>query len=130
MKTRRCSPAAPIQPPRRASDLLVRSYSARMDSRPSSRVPQQLRPVPSFPKVLPSGHHQRDGRQALPIYGDGKQQRDWLHVEDNCRGVLAVLERGASARCTHRRLDIEENLSIVKTRAGNLMGKPDSLSPT
>ena len=30
----------------------------------------------------------------LPIYGDGKQQRDWLHVEDNCRGVLAVLERG------------------------------------
>ena len=30
----------------------------------------------------------------LPIYGDGKQQRDWLHVEDNCRGILAVLERG------------------------------------
>ena len=30
----------------------------------------------------------------LPIYGDGKQQRDWLHVEDNCRGMLAVLERG------------------------------------
>ena len=30
----------------------------------------------------------------LPDYGDGKQQRDWLHVEDNCRGFLAVLERG------------------------------------
>jgi len=30
----------------------------------------------------------------LPVYGDGLQVRDWLHVEDHCRGVLAVLERG------------------------------------
>ena len=30
----------------------------------------------------------------LPIYGDGQQIRDWLHVEDHCRAVLAVLEKG------------------------------------
>jgi dTDP-glucose 4,6-dehydratase len=30
----------------------------------------------------------------LPIYGDGGQVRDWLHVEDHCAGLLAVLERG------------------------------------
>jgi dTDP-glucose 4,6-dehydratase len=30
----------------------------------------------------------------LPIYGDGGNVRDWLHVEDHCRGILAVLERG------------------------------------
>lgn len=30
----------------------------------------------------------------LPVYGDGRQIRDWLHVEDHCRGVLATLERG------------------------------------
>ena len=30
----------------------------------------------------------------LPVYGDGMQIRDWLHVEDNCRGVLAALEKG------------------------------------
>lgn len=30
----------------------------------------------------------------LPIYGDGKQVRDWLYVEDHCRGILAVLDRG------------------------------------
>lgn len=29
-----------------------------------------------------------------PLYGDGMQIRDWLHVEDNCRGILAVLEKG------------------------------------
>ena len=38
--------------------------------------------------------------QPLPIYGDGKQQRDWLHVEDNCRGILAVLDRAGSERST------------------------------
>jgi dTDP-glucose 4,6-dehydratase len=31
----------------------------------------------------------------LPIYGDGGNVRDWLHVEDHCRGLLLVLEKGA-----------------------------------
>jgi dTDP-glucose 4,6-dehydratase len=30
----------------------------------------------------------------VPVYGDGMQERDWLHVEDHARGILAVLERG------------------------------------
>ena len=30
----------------------------------------------------------------LPVYGDGRQVRDWIHVEDHCAGVLAALERG------------------------------------
>ncbi len=31
----------------------------------------------------------------LPIYGDGGNVRDWLHVEDHCRGILLVLQKGA-----------------------------------
>jgi len=34
-----------------------------------------------------------DGKR-LPIYGDGKQIREWIHVDDHCRGVAAVLENG------------------------------------
>jgi dTDP-glucose 4,6-dehydratase len=30
----------------------------------------------------------------LPVYGDGKQQRDWLHVADHCAGIALVLEHG------------------------------------
>jgi dTDP-glucose 4,6-dehydratase len=30
----------------------------------------------------------------LPVYGDGLQVRDWLYVEDHCRGILAVLQKG------------------------------------
>lgn len=32
--------------------------------------------------------------QQLPVYGDGQQIRDWLYVEDHCRGIRAVLEKG------------------------------------
>lgn len=32
--------------------------------------------------------------QPLPIYGDGQNIRDWLYVEDHCRGIQQVLERG------------------------------------
>ncbi len=34
-----------------------------------------------------------DGKP-LPVYGDGLQRRDWLHVEDHCAGIAAVLQRG------------------------------------
>jgi dTDP-glucose 4,6-dehydratase len=30
----------------------------------------------------------------MPIYGDGKQEHNWFHVQDYCCGILAVLERG------------------------------------
>src|SRR5690606_10131678 len=36
-----------------------------------------------------------EGRE-LPVYGRGENVRDWIHVEDHCRGVLAALESGRS----------------------------------
>jgi dTDP-glucose 4,6-dehydratase len=63
----------------------------------------------------------------LPIYDDGKQQRDWLHVEDNCRGVLAVLERGRIGEVYNiGGLDVEENLTIAR-KLLRVIGKPESL---
>lgn len=38
------------------------------------------------------------GGKTLPIYGDGKQRRDWLHVEDHARAIVMVLEKGAPGR--------------------------------
>jgi len=34
----------------------------------------------------------------LPVYGDGLQIRDWLHVEDHCRGIFAVIEHGRAGQ--------------------------------
>jgi dTDP-glucose 4,6-dehydratase len=63
----------------------------------------------------------------LPIYGDGKQQRDWLHVEDNCRGILAVLERGRVGESYNiGGFDVEENLTMAR-RLLQAMSKPETL---
>ncbi len=63
----------------------------------------------------------------LPIYGDGKQQRDWLHVEDNCRGILAVLERGRIGEVYNiGGSHVEENLAMAQ-RLLRLTGKPERL---
>jgi dTDP-glucose 4,6-dehydratase len=36
----------------------------------------------------------------LPVYGDGLQVRDWLHVQDHCEAILAVLAHGRVVRST------------------------------
>ena len=65
--------------------------------------------------------------QPLPIYGDGKQQRDWLHVEDNCRGILAVLDRGRIGEAYNiGGDDVEENLTIARQLL-RVLGKPETL---
>jgi dTDP-glucose 4,6-dehydratase len=58
----------------------------------------------------------RDGRP-LPIYGDGGQVRDWLHVDDHCEGLLLVLAKGRlgekynlGGRNEHTNLDVVDRL--------------------
>lgn len=49
-----------------------------------------------FPeKLIPLSILSAAERKELPLYGDGLQVRDWLHVDDHCDALLAVIERGA-----------------------------------
>ena len=121
-------PSSPYSASKAGSDLLVRSY-VRTYGFPAviTRSSNNYGPYQFPEKFLPLVITNAMDDKPLPIYGDGKQQRDWLHVEDNCRGVLAVLERGRIGEVYNiGGLDIEENLSIVK-RVLHLMGKPESL---
>ena len=36
--------------------------------------------------------------RSLPIYGDGQQRRDWLHVSDHCRAIEAIVARGKAGQ--------------------------------
>jgi dTDP-glucose 4,6-dehydratase len=121
-------PSSPYSASKAGSDLLVRSY-VRTYGFPAviTRSSNNYGPFQFPEKFLPLIITNAMDNKALPIYGDGKQQRDWLHVEDNCRGVLAVLERGRVGEVYNiGGLDIEDNLSLVK-RVLALMGKPESL---
>jgi dTDP-glucose 4,6-dehydratase len=63
----------------------------------------------------------------VPIYGDGLYVRDWIHVEDHCRGMLAALELGRAGRVYNFGGDAERtNLQVVRTIL-HALGKDDEL---
>ncbi|MGA9883779.1 MAG: dTDP-glucose 4,6-dehydratase, partial [Candidatus Acidiferrales bacterium] len=89
-------PSSPYSSSKAGSDLLVRSF-VRTYEFPAliTRSSNNYGPYQFPEKFLPLMITNALEDKPLPIYGDGQQQRDWLHVEDNCRGILAVLERGS-----------------------------------
>jgi len=53
-----------------------------------------------FPeKLIPLVLHNAMQGKSLPVYGDGRNIRDWLYVGDHCEAVLEVLEHGVPGRC-------------------------------
>jgi dTDP-glucose 4,6-dehydratase len=108
-------PSSPYSASKAASDLLVLSY-VRTYKFPAliTRSSNNYGPYQFPEKFLPLMITNALSDKPLPIYGDGKQQRDWLHVEDNCRGILAVLERGKIGEVYNiGGAHVEENLDMV-----------------
>src|SRR5947208_10990281 len=121
-------PSSPYSASKAASDLLVRSYVhtykfPAVITRSSNNYGPYQFPEKFVPLMITNALSDK----ALPVYGDGKQQRDWLHVEDNCRGILSVLEKGRIGEVYNiGGLDLEENLTMVR-RILKLVGKTESL---
>jgi dTDP-glucose 4,6-dehydratase len=88
-------PNSPYAASKAASDLLARSYFVThgLDVRTTRscnnygkhQFPEKV--IPVFIKMLNS-------RRKIPIYGDGKNVREWIHVFDHCRRIQTVLEKG------------------------------------
>jgi dTDP-glucose 4,6-dehydratase len=121
-------PSSPYSSSKAAADLLVLSF-VRTYGVPAliTRSSNNYGPCQFPEKFLPLLITNALLGKPLPIYGDGKQQRDWLHVEDNCRGILSVLERGRVGEIYNLGgINVEENLAMTK-RILRAMGKPETL---
>lgn len=121
-------PNSPYSASKAAADFLVRSF-VRTYEFPAliTRSSNNYGPFQFPEKFLPLMITNALEDKPLPIYGDGKQQRDWVHVEDNCRGILAVLERGRVGETYNiGGLDVEENLALAR-RLLRVLGKSESL---
>ena len=121
-------PSSPYSASKAASDLLVRSY-VRTYKFPAviTRSSNNYGPYQFPEKFVPLMISNAFSSKALPVYGDGRQQRDWLHVEDNCRGILTVLEKGEIGEVYNiGGLGLEANLTMAR-RILDLTGKPESL---
>lgn len=121
-------PSSPYSASKAGADLLVRSF-VRTYGFPAliTRSSNNYGPYQFPEKMLPLMITNALVGKSLPVYGDGRQQRDWLHVEDNCRGVWAVLERGRVGEVYNiGGTDTIENIDLL-TRLLKIMGKPQSL---
>ena len=90
-------PNSPYAASKAGSDLIVRSYHKTHGMNVSiTRCSNNYGPhhfpekvIPLFVTNLIDGH-------PVPLYGDGLNRRDWLHVDDHCRGIALVLTAGAA----------------------------------
>lgn len=99
-ETTRYAPNSPYSATKAGSDHLVRAYHHTYglpvvtkhcsNNYGPRQFPEKLLPL-MIGKVLKG--------EALPVYGDGNHVRDWLYVEDHCRGLVAAMLRGKSGEC-------------------------------
>jgi dTDP-glucose 4,6-dehydratase len=89
------APNSPYAASKAASDLLARSYFVThgLDVRTTRCCNNYGRY--QFPeKVIPVFINKLNAGEKLPIYGDGKNVREWIHASDHARGIQTVLEKG------------------------------------
>jgi len=88
-------PNSPYSASKAASDLLVRSYFVTHGLNASTTRCSNNYGTHHFPeKVIPLFVTNLLDGLKIPLYGDGANVRDWLHVDDHCRGIALVLEGG------------------------------------
>jgi dTDP-glucose 4,6-dehydratase len=121
-------PSSPYSASKAAADLIVLSF-VRTYNFPAliTRCSNNYGPHQFTEKFLPLMIVRALAGKPLPIYGDGLQQRNWLHVEDNCRAVLAVLERGRLGHVYNiGGAEVKDNLTMARDLL-KIIGKPESL---
>jgi dTDP-glucose 4,6-dehydratase len=118
-------PNSPYSASKASGDLLARSYfktygvpvviSRSVNNFGPRQYPEKL--IPFFVMKASKG-------EKLPLYGKGTNVRDWIHVDDHSRAVLAILEKGKpgevypiSSNDEHSNIDIAKNiLKILKKK--------------
>lgn len=121
------APSSPYSASKASSDMLVRAYhhtfgiNACITNCSNNFGPYQ------FPeKVIPLFVTNLIEDKKVPLYGDGKNVRDWLHVEDHCEAVLTVLEKGRPGETYNIGGDNERSNLELTHMILEAMGKDDS----
>jgi dTDP-glucose 4,6-dehydratase len=119
---------SPYSASKAGSDLLVRSYFKTYKMPVLiTRASNNYGPFQFPEKLIPLMIQNVFEDKKLPVYGDGQQVRDWLYVDDHCRGIMAVLRKGREGEIYNiggnRSL---ANLSVIH-QILEITGKPTSL---
>ncbi|MNR80338.1 dTDP-glucose 4,6-dehydratase [compost metagenome] len=122
------APNSPYSASKAGSDLLARAYFETFGF-PTliTRCSNNYGPYQFPEKLIPLFITNLMEDQSVPVYGDGLNVRDWLHVEDHCRAIDAVLHKGTPGEVYNIGGNNEKtNMEITRTVLSKL-GKPESL---
>jgi len=122
-------PSSPYSSSKAGSDLLALSYFTTyrmpvMVTRASNNYGPYQFPEKLIPLMISNALEDKP----LPIYGDGLQVRDWLYVDDHCRAILAVLEKGRAGEIYNIGGSLPNIDVILRILAST--GKPKGLMTT
>ena len=122
------NPSSPYAATKAAAELLINSYSVTYNSDVIiTRCTNNYGSRQFAEKLIPKTIILANQDQKIPIYGNGKNIRDWIHVDDHCDGILASLLDGKSGQSYNISGNNEiDNTTIVK-KILDFMGKSEDL---
>ncbi len=122
------APNSPYSASKASSDLLVRAANETFGQHTViTRCSNNYGPYQFPEKLIPLIIEKAKNDQPLPVYGTGENVRDWIHVEDHCKGVLLALQKGKSGGVYNFGGNAEkQNLEVIKAIL-KILGKPESL---
>lgn len=123
----RLKPSSPYSATKAAADLLVLSYirTYGIDAR-ITRCTNNYGPYQFPEKLIPKTIIRAFLGLKIPLYGTGKNVRDWIFVEDHCRAIDLVLQKGDPGIYNISSGEEKTNLEVVETIL-KIMGKDENL---
>ena len=124
----RFNPSSPYAATKAAAELLVNSYNTTFDcgsiiTRCTNNYGPRQHPEKLIPKIILLANQNKK----IPIYGDGKNVRDWMYVDDHCDAVLEVLLNGKNGESYNISAKNEiDNLTVVR-KILEIMNKSEDL---
>ncbi|OLB79493.1 MAG: dTDP-glucose 4,6-dehydratase [Actinobacteria bacterium 13_2_20CM_2_71_6] len=116
-------PNSPYAASKAGSDLMARAYHQThgLDVR-ITRCSNNYGPYQHVEKVIPRFITNLLEGQTVPLYGDGRNVREWIHVDDHCRAIQLVLTRGRAGEIYNIGGDVQFSNRELTTRLLDLCG--------
>ena len=121
-------PSSPYSASKASADLIIEAAHTTFGQEiVIARCSNNFGPRQHYEKLIPTLVHHALRNEVLPIYGSGKQIRDWIHVDDTSRGLIKIFEEGESHRIYNLGANCERtNIEIARTVL-KYLNKPESL---
>jgi len=112
----RFNPSSPYAATKAAAELLINSYFTTYNANVViTRCTNNYGPRQFTEKLIPKTIGLSNQNKKIPIYGDGKSIRDWIHVYDHCEAIMLVLQKGKQGESYNiSGLNEINNLTVVK----------------